>query len=104
MIARSRQHILDVLLEASPQTLPAVAVADARRRVVVIDPLEKMFAQDDPAVRETLFAWLAARVAATEQSQLRTWRHVAAHVVRCSMCDIKPLVSDYISGVILRRR
>ncbi len=45
-------------IEEARTQLRTISVADARRRVVVVDPLEEIFAQDDPVARATLFAWL----------------------------------------------
>jgi len=56
--------------------LAALAVPDPRRRVVVIDPLEEVFADDDPAARARLF-------------QLATglWRLPWCTVILCMRAD-----------------
>jgi hypothetical protein len=45
----------DAEIERARTQLRATPVPDDRRRVVVIDPLEEIFARDDAAARETLF-------------------------------------------------
>lgn len=50
----------DDQIEAARARLCAVPVPDARRRIVVIDPLEEIFAEDDATVRATLFRLLGA--------------------------------------------
>lgn len=48
----------DAQAEEARDRLQAVPVPDARRHVIVVDPLEEVFAEDDAASRETLFTLL----------------------------------------------
>jgi len=48
----------DAEVEEARARLRAAAMPDARRRVVVVDPLEEIFAEDDADARETLFSLL----------------------------------------------
>jgi hypothetical protein len=45
----------DAQIEAARTRLRALPVPDARRRIVVVDPLEEVFAKDDATERDTLF-------------------------------------------------
>jgi hypothetical protein len=49
----------DAEIERARVLLHTVPVPDARRRIIVLDPLEEVFAGDDADARETLFSWLA---------------------------------------------
>jgi len=48
----------DARIEQARALLSTVPISDARRRVVVLDPLEEIFAEDDAVARETLFSLL----------------------------------------------
>jgi RecA/RadA recombinase len=48
----------DAEIERARVLLHTVPVPDARRRIIVLDPLEEAFAGDDADARETLFSWL----------------------------------------------
>jgi tetratricopeptide (TPR) repeat protein len=48
----------DAQMEQARITLRALPVPDARRRVIVIDPLEEVFAEEDAEARQRLFALL----------------------------------------------
>jgi len=48
----------DAEVEEARARLRAAPMPDARRRVVVVDPLEEIFAEDDADARETLFCLL----------------------------------------------
>ncbi|HEX8112952.1 MAG TPA: AAA family ATPase [Kofleriaceae bacterium] len=50
--------VTDAQIEAARARLCAVPAPDLRRRVVVVDPLEEIFAQDDAASRARLFQLL----------------------------------------------
>lgn len=49
----------DTRIEQARALLRTVPLPDARRRVIVLDPLEEIFAEGDGASRETLFSLLA---------------------------------------------